>query len=51
MKAKKNAPDTCSYSPKALYDKIAEDPFGDNGLFEMNLETSTQQLKYEYTEK
>lgn len=36
--------------PKALYDKIAEDPFGDNGLFEMNLETSTQQLKYEYTE-
>lgn len=36
--------------PKALYDKIAEDPFGDNGLFEMNPETSTQQLKYEYTE-
>lgn len=36
--------------PKALYDKIAEDPFGDNGMFEMNPETSTQQLKYEYTE-
>lgn len=36
--------------PKALYDKIAEDPFGDNGLFEMNLETSTQELKYTYTE-
>lgn len=36
--------------PKALYEKIAEDPFGDNGLFEMNQETFTQELKYAYTE-
>ena len=36
--------------PKALYEKIAEDPFGDNGLFEMNQETFTKELKYAYTE-
>ena len=36
--------------PKALYEKIAEDAFGDNGLFEMNPETGTQELKYAYTE-
>lgn len=36
--------------PKALYEKIAEDPFGDNGLFEMNQETFTRELKYAYTE-
>lgn len=36
--------------PKALYDKIAEGPFGDNGLFEMNQETFTQELKYTYTQ-
>ena len=36
--------------PKALYDKIAEDPFGENGLFELNPETTMQQPKYEYTE-
>ena len=36
--------------PKALYDKIADDPFGENGLFELNPETTMQQLKYEYTE-
>ena len=32
--------------PKALYEKIAEDAFGDNGLFEMNPETGTQETEY-----
>ena len=36
--------------PKALYDKIAADPWGDNGLFETDPSSMQQELKYEYTQ-
>ncbi|EJX10644.1 hypothetical protein, secreted [gut metagenome] len=37
--------------PEALYHKIEKDPYDqENGLFEMNMETFMQDLKYRYTE-